>query len=806
MNFFYNFKLSLRNLLRKPLFSGIIIFTIAIAIGANTVVFSFIDALLLTQLPFEDPDRLVQIYSVKGDQEGLLAYPEFLDMEQELTEIEDIAVYRGGGRYNLSGDDQEPEEVTATFASRNLFRVLGVEAAIGDYWPETFDRKGTLTVMLTHEFWRRRFNADPEAVNKNITLDGVPRYKVYGVLPEGFSFPDRHEAFRAMTYSDRVVTNRTFRNSIGVARLKPFATIEDLNKELAAFGERLQTRHLDTNEGMSFIAKPLKDMYVGGIKKYLILLGAAAIFLLVIASVNVSNLILSHAMRRGRETALRKVLGAGKRSIVQQYVFESSLLALTGGLLGLSLSFMINDFSYSLIADYLPHWVKVDINYSVLAFTILLSLLIGVATGLLPALSHLSSVNFSEALKDGAKTTASRRQNKLRKGLVGAEITISALLLIGGGLLAKSFYNIQQADIGFETDNRLTFRIALSWYNYSDKEKLRSFFETSMQRIAAIPGVEGVAVNSVLPLTEIVKTSTQAQSVFTIEGQSPLAQAENPYISIQRVTPNYFEVMGIPVKEGQSFDEDNPTNDRFKVLIDEQLAKQIGENPIGKQLKLGTVDSEEPYLTIAGVVGNVKHQNITHSNIPSVYVSILMNTEIDAYFVVKASVPPMSLSERIKQTIFSIDAHQPTFEYLLMEDHVSNRSWQSRISSILFLEIAIIGGLMAAIGLFSVMTFILNQRIKELAIRRVLGAMSGDILKLVVGDVLKIAGLSLFVAVVLASIVLQPINKFLYEVNLFYLPVYIITAVTLLFVSVVATLLPAWRATNVNPTTTLKND
>ena len=807
MNFLYDLKISLRNLLKKPLFSAIIIFTIAIAIGANTVVFSFIDALLLSPLPYQESDRLVQIYSLKnGEQEGLLAYPEFLDMQEELTQVEDIAVYRGGGRYNLSGDGQEPEEVTTTFASRNLFRVLGVEAAIGEYWPETFDRKGTLTVMFTNEFWKRRFGSDPEVVNNSITLDGVPKYKVFGVLPEGFSFPDRHEAFRAMAYADPVVTNRAFRNSIGLARLKPGTTIDDLNAELAEFAGRLQDRHFDTNEGIGFTAKPLRDMYLGGLENYLLLLGAAAIFLLIIASVNVSNLILSHAMRRGKETALRKVLGASKHSIVRQYITESSLLSLVGGLLGLGLSLVMSNFTQALAEPYLPHWVSVNISYSVLLFTILVSLLVGVLTGLIPALSHLSGTNFADTLKDGAKMVGSRRQNKLRKGLVMAEIAISGLLLIGGGLLATSFYNIQQTDIGFETENRLTFRIALSWYNYYEAEKIRSFYETSTQRIAAIPGVESVAANSVLPLTEIVKTATEAQSVFTVEGQSPVAQAENPYISVQRVTPDYFSVMDIPIVEGQGFDADNPTNDRFKVLIDEQLAAQLGENPIGKHIKLGTADSEEPFLTVAGIIGNVKHQNVTDVNIPSVYVSILMNKEIDAYFVVKATVPPMTLAERIRQTIFSIDAHQPTFEYLLMEDHISNNTWQARISSILFLAIAVIGGLMAAIGLFSVMTFILNQRVKELAVRRVLGAMSGDILRLVIGDVLKIAGISILLAVALAVVVLRPINKFLYEVSLFHLPVYLFAAIVLLAVSVVATLLPAWRATNVNPVTALKSE
>ena len=806
MNFFYDLKVSLRNLLKKPLFSAIIIFTIAIAIGANTVVFSFIDALLLSPLPFKESDRLVQIYSLKGEQEGLLAYPEFLDMEQELTQIEDIAVYRGGGRYNLSGDGQEPEEVTATFASRNLFRVLGVDAVIGDYWPETFDRKGTLTVMFTDEFWKRRFNSDPEVVNRSITLDGVPSYQVYGVLPEGFSFPDRHEAFRAMAYADPVVTRRAFRNSIGLARLKPGATIDELNDELASFGQRLQERHFDTNEGISFIAKPLRDMYVGGIENYLLLLGAAAIFLLLIASVNVSNLILSRAMGRGKETALRKVLGASRNSIVRQYITESSILAVAGGLMGLFISFLMNDISHSLLAPYLPHWVTVGISYSVLLFTILVSLLVGLFTGLIPALSHLAGTNFAQSLKDGVSTVGSRNQNKLRKGLVMAEIAISGLLLIGGGLLATSFYHVQQTDIGFEADNRLTFRIALSWYNYSDEEKIRSFYETSTQRIAAIPGVESVAVNSVLPLTEIVKTSTEAQSIFTIEGQSPVAQAENPYISVQRVTPDYFSVMDIPIVAGEGFDTANPTNDRTKILVDEQLAAQLGENPIGKHIKLGTADADEPFLTVAGIIGNVKHQNVTKVNIPSVYVSILVNKEIDAYFVVKANVPPMTLAERIRQTIFSIDAHQPTFEYLLMEDHIANNTWQARISSILFLAIAVIGGLMAAIGLFSVMTYILNQRVKELAVRRVLGAVSGDILKLIVGDVLKIAGISILVATLLAAFVLQPISKFLYEITLFHIPVYLFSAAVLLLVSLIAALLPAWRATTANPVTALKGE
>lgn len=808
MNFKYNLKMSVRALLKRPAFSAVVILTMAIAGGANILIFSFIDAVLITPLPFKDPDQLVQVYSLKGEEQGLLSYPEFLDMQQELTLIEEMAVYRGGGRYNLSGDGQAPEELTTTFASSNLFKVLGIETHLGQYWPAEYDEKGTLSLMLTHEFWKRRFNEDPEAANRNITLDGVPQYEVHGVLPEGFSFPGRNEAFRAMAYADFVVGNRDSRSSIGLVRLKKGVTLQEFNTEIAEFAETLQTRHASSNTGVTFVAEPLKEMYTGGISDYLYLIAAATFLLLIITCVNVSNLILSKAMKQSKETALRKVLGSSKSHILQRFVLESLLLTFLGCLLGLFLMWTLKDLSMSLVGPYLPYWISVEINYSIVLFTVVVSVLVGVATGMIPALLHLSKSNFAEIFKEGAGTTGNRHQKMLRQGFVTAEIAICVLLLIGGGLLTKSFLNLQNTHPGFESENRLTFRIALSWFKYSDAEKTGGFYETSLQRIESIPGVEGVAVNSIMPLTEIVQTSTDAKSIFTIEGQSPLQQSENPYINVQRVTPNYFEVMDIPMKKGSEFDQENTVANQFSILIDEQLAQRMwgNENPIGKRIKLGDLTSEEPYLTVGGVVANVKHQSISGENIPSVYISILNHREIDAFYVVKTSVPPMTLSQRLRDIILSIDENQPTFEYLLMEDHISQENWKSRVSGILFGAIALLGVLTAVIGLFSIITYTLIQQIKEIAIRRVLGAMDADILKIVLVDVLKMALLGIGIGIVLAFILLRPLNDFLFEVDLFDVTIYLSVIISLILLSIMAAFYPMLQATRIRPAIALKKD
>ena len=354
----------------------------------------------------------------------------------------------------------------------------------------------------------------------------------------------------------------------------------------------------------------------------------------------------------------------------------------------------------------------------------------------------------------------------------------------------------------------MTFRIALSWFKYGGKEKKRAFFETSLRSIEAIPGVQRVAMNTALPLTERAETSVESQSMFTKEGQSGVDQTENPFVSVQRVTANYFDVMDIEMMLGRSFQEADKNSHEFQVIIDQQLAERMwpSENPLGKRIRLEGRGDDGPFLTIIGVADNVKHQTIMGENIPIIYTSLLANAYTDAHYIVETKSPLSEIAPKLGEAILAIDENQPTFEYLPMTNHIEKENWQSKVSSILFLSIAIIGSLIAAVGLFSIITFMLVLRVKELALRRVLGASGNNIIQLVMKDVLIIAGVGTVVGLLLAPFVLKPLMPFLFEVNLVDTSIYSMTLAGLVGISVLASISPIWKALFINPVKVLRRD
>ncbi len=807
MSLLLSLKLAIRAVKRSPIFSTVIIFTFAIATGASIVIFSYIDALLLSPLPFKEPQNLVRIHSMKGEEMGLLSYPEFLDMQKQLQSIEALAVYRDGGRYNLSGDGKPPEDLTTTFASSNLFEVLGVVPQIGSYWPQDLDERGSHTIMLTHDFWQKRFDGKEEINKLQVTLDGFS-YTNYGVLPEGFSFPDRNEAFRSMAYADFVVSARDRRLCIGLARLNPGVTLENLNKELQAFAALQQKTHLDTNLRITFVAEPLSNLYLADIYGYLLLLGMAALFLLVIATVNVANLIVNRAILKSKEVVIRKVLGSSYLSIIKDSVVYCMLLAFLGSLAGLFFAHGIMQFSKDLISPFLPYWIQIEIDQSILLYTLIISILIGLSTGALSWVFNYAGKDLVSKLKEGQRTTGSRRQRGLQKGLAILQIAVSVVLMTGGMLLFKSFISASATDLGFEEDNKVVFRIALSWFKYGGTEKKAAFFENSLREIEAIPGVESVALNTILPLSDMVRTSSESQENFVVEGQSQVQQSENPFISTQRITPNYFDVMGIGIQEGKSFDTENFNVHRFQAIIDRKLANKLWPdgNALGKRIKIGNQGSENPFLTIIGITENVKHQSIMGENIPNIYLSIFVKPHTDAYYVVNTSKALSELQPLLTKTILSLDENQPTFEYMLMEDIVDTKNWQAKVSGVLFLTIAIIGSIIAAIGLFSMMTFILLLKVKELALRRILGANNTSVLNLVFKDMLKMSGVGILLGVLISPLLLKPIDPYLFQVGLIDFSVYIQVILLLFVASILATLVPFKDALFVNPVNTLRRD
>ncbi|MEM7109293.1 MAG: ABC transporter permease [Bacteroidota bacterium] len=807
MKLLYSLKLSFRTLRKRPAFSAVIIFTFAVATGASIVVYSYMDALLFTALPFKNPENLVRIQSVKGGEKGLFSYPDFLDMQKQLTGMEELAVYRDGGRYNLSGDGKPPEDLTTTFASSNLFRVLGVKPQIGSYWPETLDERGSHTIMLTHDFWQKRFDGNESIEMLQVTLDGFS-YTNYGVLPKGFSFPHRNEAFRAMAFADFVVDSRSYRPCIGLARLKPGVTLEDFNTELRAFAELQEQAHADTNLGISYRAEPLSDLYIGELEGYIFLLGAAALFLLTIATVNVSNLILIQTLRKTKETVVRRVLGSSNSSIIVDAVVHSMVLSLSGSLLGLFLASGIIGATYDLISPYLPHWIHLTLNRSVLAYAVLVALSLGVITGVLPWIFNRNGKHLVSKLKEGQQTTGSKRQHGAQKGLATLQIVVCVVLMIGGLLLFKSFTAASKTDLGFTTDDKMTFRLALSWFKYGTDEKKYSFFAQSLKQIEAIPGVEDVTLTNILPLSNVVDNSAHSQENLIIEGQSELERSENPFVSVQRVIPNYFDAMDIEIERGRAFEPNEYEQQRFQVVIDRHLADKMwpDEDPLGQRIDIWDKELDRPYLQIVGIAENVKHQSVTGDNIPNVYVSLFAYPHTDVHYIVQTAKSLGALEAPLKEAILSIDENQPTFEYSYVKDIVATKNWRSKVSGMLFLTLATIGSLIAVVGLFSVMTFILLLKVKELALRRVLGATDQEVVQLVLGEMLKIVGVGVLAGIVLSPVLLRPINPFLFEVNLFDLHTYILVIVGLLGASVLATLMPFRSALTVNPAQVLKGE
>ena len=807
MNLGHSFKLSFRHLRRKPAFAAIIVFTFAIATSASIVIYGYVDALLLTELPFKDPESLVRIHAVKGGEKGLFSYPEFLDMQKQLSTIDALAVYRDGGRYNLSGDGKPPEDLTTTFASSNLFKVLGVTPMIGTHWPETLDKRGSHTIMLTYDFWKRRFDGNENTEMLPVTLDGFT-YTNYGVLPEGFSFPTRNEAFRAMAFADFVVDSRDYRPCIGLARLLPGVTLQEFNAELEEFAQLQQELHMETNLGISYIAEPLSDFYIGDLYGYILLLALAAIFLLTIATVNVGNLITNRAIRRSKQTTLLKVLGSSRSSLITESVIYSMILSFLGSAFGLLIAWSIIQTSRELVDPFLPHWINLDINLYVILYAVGIALMLGMATGILPWLFQNVGSNMVNRLKEGQQMTGSSRQHSLQKWLASMQILVSAVLMIGGMLLYKSFISASEAELGYSTENKLTFRIALSWFKYGSAEKKSAFFENSLQQIAAIPGVESVTLNSILPLTDMVNTSAQSQENFLIEGQSNVQQSYNPFISVQRVVPNYFEAMDINLLTGQTFDSnDHPAHDR-QVLIDKHLADKMWPdgNALGQRIKIGGEELDRPFLTIIGIVDNVKHQSVTGDNIPNVYLSFFAYPHTDAHYVVQSSRPLSELEPKLTETILSIDKNQPTFEYKYFKDVVAMKNWQAKVAGTLFLTIALIGSVIAAVGLFSMMTFILILKVKELALRRVLGASDINVLNIVLKEMLKMSGIGILGGLILSPLLLSPISPYLFEVHIVDIPVYAMVIAGLISISLLATLLPFRNALVVNPAKVLKGD
>lgn len=799
-----------RTLLKKPGFALIVILTLALGIGAVSAIFSFVNALLLTPLPYKDADRLVRVMSERGGEAGKLSMLELEDLKRQASLFEDFASLRNT-QYNVTGGGP-PEALITLVNSYNLFDVLGVKAQLGDVWPPSHERQRVFNIVLSHDTWQRRFGGDPNIVGQTITLDAAG-YEALGVMPPGFDFPLNAQLYRRVPPAD--FDSRNIREYGVIARLKSGVTLGQSQAELDAIAQRLAEAYPDTNTGLHLRASSFREHYIGDAGGYLWLLTGAVLFVLLIACVNVTSLILSGAVAREKEIAIRAALGAGRGRLIRQMLTESLLLALIGGALGLALAVVCVELMSDLMRFELPSWMNIAVDGRALLLTLAVSILTGIAAGVVPAL-QASKPNLNESLKDGTKGSSGSAGHRARRVLVVAEIALALALMIGAGLMVRSFLNLRQTPLGFDPSSLLTMKMDPPWSKYNRVDQTAPFYKRVIEEVERLPGVEAAAFNDSLPLAgQDVREGANKLSI-QIEGQPAGEQQRNPYVNAQTVSPGYFRTMKTSLAAGRFFDERDRAETTLVAVISRRVAERFwpGQDPVGKRLKLtgrGTnyhLDRNEPdpWLVVAGVAANVRQRSLMGEPGLDVYLCDQQLFSPESYLAVRAWVDPLTLAHQVKQAVWKVDPEQSVFDIQSMEQRVEKAIWQQRLSGLVLSLFAGVGLLLAAVGIYGVMSYSAEQRTREMGIRMALGARPRDVLRLALGEGLKLAFIGAGVGCCGALLLARVVSRLFYGVSASDPLIFLGVTAMLMSVALLACSLPARRAARVDPMVALRSE
>lgn len=795
----------IRTLLKRPAATAIALVTLALGIGVNTAIFSAVDSVLLRPLPFKDPERLVSIWEQglrMGINQNEVAPANFFDLRNQNQNFEAIGAF-GPQDINLTGEG-EPERLNGQLVTANVLSTLGVEPAAGRTFLPDEDQPGQhRVVVLSDALWQRRFNRDPGIVNRNITLNGES-YTVVGVMPGGFFFPAREvELWIPWAMGPEQASGRGDHYLRLVARLKPDAPIERANAELESIAGRLAAEYPRTNEGLGFFARSLHQDYVGDLRLPILIMFAAVGLVLLIACANVANLLLAQATARRKEIAIRIALGARRWTIVRQLLVESLLLAAGGGLLGVLGAVWGVEALAKLLPQSLSKLEGVSIDARVLLFTLGMSALTAIVFGGVPALLA-SRTNPGETLSDVARDAAGGTSGRLvRRVLVVSEVALAVVLLVGAGLLIRSFQLLRQVDTGFATENRLTMKMVLPMPKYSKPEARRAFYDEMLRRVKEVPGVESAGMITFLPLVVNGMNFT-----FSVEGQSAPGDMKLPFAVYRTVSPDYFNAMGIPLQRGRFFHAHDSHDSQPVVVVNRRLAEQFwpNEDPIGKRLKVGPVDSTNQWLTIAGVVGDARQTSIYDQKM-EFYVPYMQ--EYRAFMaprdlVVRTKADASSIAAAVRQEVWKVDKDQPISNVRTMDEVFAAAISQERFQTLLLGMFAALALVLACVGLYGVISYSVAQRTHEIGVRMALGAQPIDVLKLVIrqGMFLTIAGL--VVGIAAGAMVTRVLSDMLFGVTARDPLTFIGAPLLLLMVAFLACYIPARRATRIDPLVALR--
>ena len=794
---------ALRNLLRRPTFTLIAVLTLALGIGANTAIFSAINALLLKPLPFPELDRVVAIWDKLPSRDLMhneVAVANYLDWQSQTQSFEQLGLYRWWSA-NLTGVDP-PERIQGFLVTANFLDVTGIKPIMGrNFSPEENQPGKDQVAVITHSLWQRRFGGDPNILNKTITVNSIVR-TVIGVMPEHFNYPKGAEVYAPLPMSPELMKNRGSHGYYVIGRLKSGATIEGAQAEIDNISARLEQQFPETNKGWGATVFPIVADTVRMYDTALWVMMAAVGFVLLIACANVANLMLARASGRQKEIAVRTALGASRWRIVRQLLTESVIVALAGGVLGILIGFWGIDALRAAnpgeATKYAPGWYQLGINSTVLLFTLGLSLLSGIVFGLAPAL-QMSRPNLNHSLKEGTRGTTST-SHRLRSSLVVFEVALSLMLLVGAGLLTRSFLSLIRTDPGFNPDNVLTMNLVLPGAKYKDRPARAAFYDDLVQRVKTQPGVQSAAFVNYLPLG-----GSNSSDSYLVEGEPEPAPGQEYNGRYRVATPDYFRTMEISIVRGRAFTEQDKAGAPPVVIINETLARKHwpGQDPLGRRIRFYGPLEKAPWMEVVGVIKDVKHElNIPVT--PEYYLPHAQDPWNAMILVARTTVDPASLSAALRQQVWTIDKDQPVFDVKTMQEVRSISVAIYSFSSVMLAIFAGVALVLAAVGIYGVMAFAVTQRTQEIGIRMALGARTADVLKLVVKHGMKLALLGMVIGLAGSWALTRFIAKLLVGVQPTDLLTFSLVSVCLLVAAFVACYLPARRATKVDPLVALR--
>ena len=800
-------RFSLRMLWKKPGFTLVVMLALALGIGANTAIFSVVNTVLLRPLPYKNSEQLIWLQEKNQSadiSEETLSPPNYLDWKTQSESFEDMGAF-ASTRFTLTSGAGEPERINAAFVADGFFSVLKAEPRLGRTFTPEEDKPGNgRVIILSSALFERRFGSDPSIIGNSITINGSP-YTVVGVMPKDFMSPkpdDRRppEAWAplAVDYSQ---ANRRGDYLNVVARLKPGTTVEQARAEMVAITQRLEQQYPNTNTGWSPIVMPLHERFVGNVRPALMVLLGAVCFLLLIACANVANLLLARSTARQKEIAIRSALGARRGRIIQQLLTESVMLGVTGGALGLLFAFWGIGVLTSLSPGRIPRVGEIDVDARVLLFTLGVSLLTGIVFGLLPAL-QASNPNLNETLKEGGRSSLEGRSGgRLRSVLAVTEVALALVLLIGAGLMARSFLRLQDVNPGFDAHRVLTLGLFLPTTKYKDGPAIVAFYNELLSKAESLPGVVSAGAIDTLPLD--VGGNVLG---FVIENRLPQTPGDNTADAEHRVVSReYFGTMGIPLLRGRLFEgQDGPDAPRA-IVINQTMANRYfpGEDPLGKRINLGNPQSS-PWLTIVGIVSDTRHEGLSSEPYSQMYAIHTQTPRRALNLVLRSSGDPMSLVSAIRSRVAEVDSDLPLSNVRTMEQILSESILRPRFNMTLITIFAVVAMMLASVGVYGVISYSVSQRTHEIGVRIALGAHSRDIFKMVVGQGLKLALVGVGAGVIAAFALTRLMAGLLYGVEATDPLTFVGISAGLTAIVIIASYVPALRATKVDPMISLR--